>query len=503
MFYEAYLGLQKIRKSCAQKLKSMSESISIQDIYIHPDNQDWRFGEWNITSFHTLGVPTLQKLTNHINILANITNEYHKKKYCEATANNEYTLKSDCKNKITRLLLPEFSLYTEAPLSASEFAEVYENILKIAKNQQPNVHLLLSSFSVLNSKNEILNITLYVECGKDPKVHATCKTHASDTDVTYSNTNLFSQNKNYSKGIKNESVQVIAGRDESVVNNPVFLVETTGGAQYLQAIDVCFEHSLQNSKRTVNAMVSRTNLTLLPTQADQILTSNSIYQAEDSKIVKDISHIDAIETKYKIPHTQNDLVNHDDLEKANNIMITETNNGFRVIDPPFGHSYCVTVADERKLGSVIEPFKKQIDQHNMMFINKMADQYCHDKKNLSKMTQAHRALINNTNILLEKLQKKVTPTLIESLFKTKRYRSKLKAIKLVIEAHNAIDRLQYDKIDAIKHMSIIFKDLAFKLNWLNQKRNHRFIKQMITKIETATPYLKVNEVRMSRTHDVD
>ena len=92
---------------------------------------------------------------------ATIANEYHKKYYCDSTENNTYTTKPDCLNKITRLSLPEFSLYTKEPLSLADYEKLVRAVEEMAKRQQPNVHLLLSTMAVRTADNHVLNMSLF------------------------------------------------------------------------------------------------------------------------------------------------------------------------------------------------------------------------------------------------------------------------------------------------------------------------------------------------------
>src|SRR5690349_15760709 len=62
----------------------------------------------------------LLRLLDHIQFLANIANQYHEEYFCDLIHNN-YTIKKDCLNKITRLSLYEFALYTSRPLDENHF----------------------------------------------------------------------------------------------------------------------------------------------------------------------------------------------------------------------------------------------------------------------------------------------------------------------------------------------------------------------------------------------
>ncbi len=108
----------------------------------------------------------------------------------------EWVCKKNRLNHLTRILLPEFSLYPHKPLSLTELSKLYQEVYKIAEQQLENVHVLLSSFPVVTEESKILNMCLYAQCGKEPKLNTFCKANAHRRDKLYDGFSLFSQKNN-------------------------------------------------------------------------------------------------------------------------------------------------------------------------------------------------------------------------------------------------------------------------------------------------------------------
>src|SRR5262249_38677323 len=155
---------------------------------------------------------------------------------------------------ITRLLLNEFSLYPSQPLTIDQFQQLIHAVYTIAKNQQSNVHLLLSSVPVVMENKRTLNMSFYVQCGHEPVINIFSKGRASPKEVKYKSTSNYSQQ---SKWIfpGNISAHIALPKGPVVTNNSVFIARTEGGAEYTQAIDVCFDHYFRHSKELIKKSI--------------------------------------------------------------------------------------------------------------------------------------------------------------------------------------------------------------------------------------------------------
>ncbi|MEO8401454.1 MAG: hypothetical protein ABI597_06600 [Gammaproteobacteria bacterium] len=166
--------------------------ILISDILVSQTGTDPLnpMGELNKLSSHAIRgnrTDDLQRMVDHISMLGRIANAQHIQMYFEKN-NEKLTLHQSDQNKITRLSLNEFSLYPHGePLTLQEFESVTEEIKKLARKFQPNLHLNLASLPVIGQDKKIYNIIIYVQCGELPSLQTFIKTIPSDLDTSYYN----------------------------------------------------------------------------------------------------------------------------------------------------------------------------------------------------------------------------------------------------------------------------------------------------------------------------
>ena len=158
---------EKKREQAAEEqaeLALQNQAVFIRDLYVYPVDPSKRHGEAaTVTGGHE---GDLERLIGHIRLLAEEARNLHQAHYCQLGSAGDVSLKPDCLNHITRLLTHEFSMYTPLPLSIEDFQKLYDAIYDFAKERGlPNLHLLLSSIAVEVVPGQILNVSLYVECG--------------------------------------------------------------------------------------------------------------------------------------------------------------------------------------------------------------------------------------------------------------------------------------------------------------------------------------------------
>lgn len=98
-------------------------------------------------------------------------------------------MKPDCRNNITCISTNEFFFYPNkerGPLSQEGFNKIVLELEKLASTLPPNLHLLLSSFAVVNANKTVNNIALYITCGDNPSIHISAKMINSWSDPIYS-----------------------------------------------------------------------------------------------------------------------------------------------------------------------------------------------------------------------------------------------------------------------------------------------------------------------------
>ncbi len=94
-------------------------------------------------------------------------------------------------NHVTRLSLSEFSLYPsklQGPLSHAEFTLLLEQLEEQLRELPENLHLLVGSIPVINSKHEVRNIAIYIECGPKGSIRPFAKAINHYTDPLYPET---------------------------------------------------------------------------------------------------------------------------------------------------------------------------------------------------------------------------------------------------------------------------------------------------------------------------
>ncbi len=139
-------------------------------------------------------------------------------------------IKPDCLNKITRLSLHEYSFFTREPLKMQEFKILLGATQGITEKLLNNVHLLLSSFAVKMEDQIILNVSIYVQGGDDPKLEVFCKGNEADF-ISYPGLSYFTIDHDLREGDDTEVREFVVHPDRTVIsNNTLFCIQTAGKA---------------------------------------------------------------------------------------------------------------------------------------------------------------------------------------------------------------------------------------------------------------------------------
>ena len=386
MFYEDYLNQkEKLGALFEKKKKIANQPICIRDIFMYsadiPKKDTERklciikgaLGEYDRKAY-TSTSDSLQRLVEHFKFLAHLTTKYHQACYCEKNEDGEITIRSDCLNKITRLLSHEYSFYTKEPFSLEDLNFLISNIKEIASQNPINVHLLFSTIAVQKTDKSLLNMGIYVQCGKEPKIHTFCKAGASDSDIVYAGHVFTQQNWNASASVAHINEFTVPEDGHIIPNNGVFFVKTAGGAEYTQVIEICSDHSQHYfGRKLILHFADRENFQNIYEQVDHIVSSNYLDELRTLfyKLPKYVAHIDPITTRKYIDTMEDDLVNLSDLEvdqeeKYSNLLVEKiANNHLVIMKPSFGFKFSFVVQRERELDGFFNPrIKSEIDKHN-------------------------------------------------------------------------------------------------------------------------------------------
>ncbi len=504
MFYDAYLREKTLRSKLKARLQSSrlaeNETITIKDIVIYSKNTDYSYGEakGHNNGYQILSAPT--RLIDHIQFLAELARVHHQKLYCESI-NDSYSIKNLYLNHITRLSLSEFSLYTLKPLTLQEFASIFEAIEKIASACEENVHLLLSTFSVINEADEILNLSLYVQGGKEPKIEVTSKGAPSCVDVSYVNTTNFTQQKTDLRTVGVS--QFISNKDENIKTisgNSVFPIVTKGGAKYIQAVDICRDNANMHSLSLFSDSLAGRKadaFSFIPDQVSQIVTSNSITFTPDSRLSETVVHVDPRSDYYLHPYNSLKTEEFNSIDRENlldkikkypDMEIIKSESGFSISKPPFGSDYEVVIHQEKKLENYGSIIKEQVEQANEMIMKKKIDAIL--LNNSASKNDDYNSIVNSSNnvllsgkLLIANLLELCQPTIFEGFLNLK---CPLKqTAELIIEQSflSLIELAEDGEDDIIYSIALRIKDLNFKLNFLNNKAPFSFITQLTEEIK--------------------
>ena len=323
-----------------------------------------------------------QRLLEHARFLFQFANENHRAHYCEQDGEGHYQLREDSQNNVTRLLMNEFSLYTEVPLKMDAFEELLKGILE--EKLDPNVQVLLSSFAVRDETGKLCNIAIFVEGGDPPTIHTFAKNTAYGIDVDYGKRfELFSQQKRgYYASFHAESA---ASETGSVVPTAgIFEVTTQGGAQYTQVVDICSDHTGGHAKSLMFRRIRNPERSgsLLPEQVEHCITSNSVTRTEKNSLSDCVIQADP---RVKV-HVSQDLplgerILSDEArarltsDEYPQLGVLDDAHGYVIRSPIFGSDCNVEVLDERPAARYLPETQAEVEAHNERVRGDISDRH--------------------------------------------------------------------------------------------------------------------------------
>ncbi len=223
---------EKIKENRRQEQASHDAPVYIDDYIATATDRKLSYGEHGIEAKDVRANPE-DRLFLHIESLAKFVNLAHAINHCElkmsrykaiksigestdlfeekyrcdvtydrdVVIRNAYIIKEDHLNHISRISSPEFSLFPAIkPLTLDEYSQLVSKINQLASQLLDNVHLVISSLPVISPDSKrLLNMNLYVRCGKEPVINEFNKANASRIDKKYDNLINFSQLNNGAK----------------------------------------------------------------------------------------------------------------------------------------------------------------------------------------------------------------------------------------------------------------------------------------------------------------
>lgn len=366
--YNKMLQLKKIQE---KKISKINQEVHIRDLVVR-SVKPYVYGEAKKHT-NTYIQSSEIRIRAQINTLFILANEDHIARNYEKGSRSNLRLKSDKENHITRLSTHEFSFFTEKPLTIQEYQCLYEDILVMAEKIEPNVHVLLSSFAIKDTEGKLINMSLFIEGGKPPIIHAFSKNTASLVDIDYDKKETTFSQQSPGQRVSFHAENITNSAGDTISTGSVFELTTQGGAMYTQAIDVCLDHLLGHSK----ALISRRILNeaepdeVFPEQVEQCITSNWIDVHDESVISDTILHADPVRSMaidYKASVGSKTLSD-EAISRVKNtefpsMEINKIPTGYNLIDPPFGSNCTIEVLQERPAGKYTKELKRSISEHN-------------------------------------------------------------------------------------------------------------------------------------------
>jgi hypothetical protein len=349
--------LLNLKKKKEKKLNKINQIIYIRDLVVRQDTKGC-FGE---ASNHNNPYknPLQKRLNAHIASLFALANSDHRANNCHKKK-GRYYIKEDKKNHITRLSTHEFMLYTKKPLKMEQFHEILKTIEKIANSLEPNVHVLLSSFAVLDKNKTILNISLYIEGGSPPTIHPITKNTCSSFDIKYKNKTLFSNDY--------DAPDFMGTDDIMIATKTMIEFVTFGGARCIQLVEICIAHMFQQALKQMQQLILKDckSTQVIPEQVEQCVSSNTISLYKSSIVADYVLHVDPVKSmncdSYAFQNTTQqkiksgigtitkENVNLIIPRKYKEMCIGQTKYGYIIAKPPFGSNYSLEVFAERRAG---------------------------------------------------------------------------------------------------------------------------------------------------------
>lgn len=166
------------------KFSHIAKPIRITDILV---SQKQGMGEINQNNQNATATNYLARIKHQMCFHGLIANAEHESMNFvpDPLNRSQLIMKQGHENEIVRLTSNEFFFYPDKPLSQQEFQEIIDLATEIGEGCHDNLHLVFASFPVEGIDNQIYNMVVHVQCGKNPQVNTFAKSVPSDEDVTY------------------------------------------------------------------------------------------------------------------------------------------------------------------------------------------------------------------------------------------------------------------------------------------------------------------------------
>lgn len=387
-----FFNFQEQAQKNQRILDKINSPITCTDILVKPyfgGKNDLKLEENGLAGEYAYKSPYAQlktsreRIVDHIRLLTALAFQAHCEKNCDMV-NGTVIIKKGHENKLTRLLFYEYSFFTQGcPLSASDFEWLLTELEEIAKSKIENFQLVLGSFALQVSKDEICNLVLVVECGCQPKITRIAK-NFTENDLPYNNFKYvlcrfyeISSEKwdasKCSKSATDSSEQVI----KSNLHN-VNIVKLYGGGEYWSVIEICCDHKFAIAKANFNKLSNEA--VLLPRQAFHLLISNWIEKNSRNGVTEIFSADPLVDYSSKsLAPTSFKLQNPDFLKEIckayAELNVHEGHESIVIECPPFGRDIQLIKMPELKLPLLHKEFLELVNKNNQKILGFIPPQF--------------------------------------------------------------------------------------------------------------------------------
>lgn len=360
--------LSLLAKKEQHQLDKINQPITITELLVNYHKM-LSYGEHEDVSSCYSEMKRIDRLIDHVRLLADIANQYHED-HCFSIENGRVIMLPTMLNHVTRISLNEYALFAnQCPLLLDDFARLMGEIEIIARTMHDNLHLLLGSISVKGSDDRVMNYALYVTCGKTPGLYYFAKTHISPLDVYYPELINFQRVDEFEKNRSSEAIAFsTSDTSHTVPQNSVLKLKTAGGAEFTAAIDICLENHEAHSKKIFEKEVSSLqygyNSEYIPKQVMHSVISNSLIIEGHGVLGQWVTQSDP---RFGGIHDKNEafsscllpvLIPECEAQKYHALVdkkkypktVVNINQGkIEVQNPPFGHQYSIVAYPAIKL----------------------------------------------------------------------------------------------------------------------------------------------------------
>lgn len=507
-----------LKKNFQNKLNQMNQSVTIRDIVVcqmkstaYTNNNQ---GEFNYTSPYNDEINYLIRIRDTIELIAVIAEEIHKKE----NFTTDGKIKAENINHITRLSLHEFALYTkDNPLTRDDFKQLLDWIQKIIQRLPENLHLVISSFAVIDIDNshEFSNNVVYAIGGKDPQLNVLTKISTAINDPVYIKAN---------KLLLNEfNCELIAGNwlsySSMIKNfNGVIKCKTAGNAEFYTVIEICLDHFRGQGKLSYDKMIDniRQNTTneLIPEQVSQLVISNSVDIIFRNSLVNHVARIDPNKSysdyispeKFIFDNDYHKKIGFDIFAEYPQLTILQINETtLAVTKPPFGPNLTLQLFPKHKLSKPKAFLWQKIDKHNGSLINQYKPNINNSFFSIpttvnQELNRKILAKFNYELAIAEKKLQKFNANLLQTCHITiynqiKKHNPLLKQIELIQICNQDVNKLNLNNINFETKALDLLKNLKL------ESEKYTFGEETKNTIGILTKYLSNQEFLSTQTFE--